>query len=184
MRAPGEAARARIAPSGLAVAVAAALLWLAGCGGRGDPGGGGPAGAGVGGEGASPTASPSAGRRAPEPPAPGAGRALHAAPGTWVLDLSGRVLARPRRMDFASDASLLDLRWRGWGGPSASASGRVRLLRCDPDCADGTVFYRPARIRLTGLKRCGRARFYAVATVTYRKAGRSRPIADYIRAPC
>lgn len=182
MRAPARAARAWMAPSGLAVAVAAALLSLGGCGGGGDPGGAGPASAG--GESASPTASPSAGRRAPEPPAPGAGRALHAAPGTWVLDLSGRVRARPRRMDFASDASLLDLRWRGWGGSAASASGRVRLLRCRPDCADGTVFYRPARIRLTDLRRCGRARFYAVATVTYRKAGRSRPIADYIRAPC
>jgi len=184
MRAPAGAARTRMALGSLTVAVAAALLSLGGCGGGGDPGGGGPAGAGVGGEGASP--SPSAGRRAPEPPAPGAGRALHAAPGTWVLDASGRVLARPRRMDFASDASLLDLRWRGWDGlsASASASGRVRLLRCHPDCADGTVFYRPARIRLTDLKRCGHARFYAVATVTYRKAGRSRPIADYIRPPC
>lgn len=176
----GRSGRDRVGRALPILALGAVLAALAGCGSGGSGGG----------SSSSPSAKTSAGglpiaaKHSPAAPVPGAARALRAAPGTWLLDVTGHLLRQPARMDFASDASLEQLRWRGWGSSRASASGRARLLSCEPDCADGKVYRRPARIRVSGLERCGRARFYGAATVTYRDRGRWRPVADYIRAPC
>jgi hypothetical protein len=115
----------------------------------------------------------------------GVERALALGDGVAVIDLAGTAGARPRELEIAKDATLEDLRWRGWGEAQAEASGSVRALICEPTCANGRIRHWPTRVVLSGLITCGDGRFYGTAEVTYRpKPGASKPLAAYIGAPC
>ena len=161
--------------------LAALALALAGCGG----GGGG------GGAEAERTAAAPAQTAAPSPsavpsPAAGAGvRARLAAGELGVVDFARRALVAPAAMRPNKEQTLTRLRWRGWGGPSATATGRVRTLVCDPSCAEGRIERATAELTLSEPRACGGARYYAAGRLTVggdAEAGR-RP-AVFLLTPC
>lgn len=165
-----------------AVAVGAvSVLLLAGCGGGKDE------------EQAAPRAGPVAQSSAPLPtPTPqplvfGPGvRSALAAGGLGVADLRDRVGVEPSGMSVNREQTLSDLRWRGWGGSTTTASGQVETLVCDPSCAQGTLEHSRATITLSSPRRCGSRRYYSKASMTYaeEKTGKTRAPAVYLRTPC
>lgn len=67
---------------------------------------------------------------------------------------------RPRRIIIAcGDAGLYvyKLRWRSWGGASASGRGELRARRCVPSCAEGSWRTFRVNVRLMKIRRirCG-----------------------------
>jgi hypothetical protein len=107
------------------------------------------------------------------------------APAGAVVVVTGDDLVdAPRRLEFAKDGTLDDLRWTGWGSDVAFGRGSVRLLDCTPSCARGLRRRSPGTVRLTKLITCGGRRFYDAAEVTF-GAGDSRSFARAaIGAPC
>jgi hypothetical protein len=165
-------ARLRLAAALAALALAPAAL--AGCGGNDESGGGEPE--------ATAAAEPGAGAPAGVPDrVPGQDPGPH---GVAVVDLRGRALVRPPRVEFASDASFLVRRWRGWAGPRALATGSVRVLVCRPTCAAGEARTHPGRLTLSEPTECAGRSYYGAARVTYRQRGRARRPASYVEAPC
>ncbi|HKN98659.1 MAG TPA: hypothetical protein VJX10_16185 [Pseudonocardiaceae bacterium] len=47
--------------------------------------------------------------------------------------------------------ALVDLAWSDWGQTSASATGRIVVKSCTPDCADGASIPYVATVTVTGL---------------------------------
>ena len=156
----------------MSVAVAALVaLGVISCGGEDDDATPGPA---PGGE--AETAEPPA----VEPPAPPPGTP----PGEYlVVDLRGRALARPERLEFASDATLTGLRWSGWGEERAQATGEAEILVCQPTCADGRLRRQPAAVVLSEPVDCDGVTYYGAAEVRSGE-GSSQAPAAYIEAPC
>jgi hypothetical protein len=67
-----------------------------------------------------------------------------------------------------ANAMLMDLRWTGWGRPTARALGTLRLNLCDPDCAAGTAAEFAASATASGRTRCSGSGFqYTRLTVRY-----------------
>lgn len=102
-----------------------------------------------------------------------------------VVGLDGRPLVRPERLEFASDATLEDVRWTRWSGEEAVGRGAVRLLDCDPSCAQGEPKRYEATVRLARPKACTGGQFYDRAEVRLERPddGASEP-ASFVRAPC
>lgn len=122
---------------------------------------------------------------APAPAAPrGAEAALKDGAGVAVVDLTGRAGARPGELSVAKDATLSAVRWSGWGAAQATGRGRLELLDCDPNCAEGQVRSFPAEVVLSNLRTCGSGRFYATVALTYRDGGRTQRPAAYLQPPC
>jgi hypothetical protein len=153
------------------VALGYALVAPAGCGGDDAPAGTEPEAPGaVGGP-----ATLEADRIPGQDPGPG---------GVAVVDLRGRALVRPPRVEFASDASFLVRRWRGWAGARALATGSVRVLVCRPTCAAGEPLTHPGRLALSDPAECAGRSYYGSARVTFRQRGRTRRPASYVEPPC
>jgi hypothetical protein len=97
----------------------------------------------------------------------------------WI-NSCGPLVSRPTDLVLAcgdGNYALGSLRWRGWGNPSATATGVARANTCTPNCAQG--HFKSYRMTATAsrLTRCGKARYYAVLTITYpgaRPAGVAR----------
>jgi hypothetical protein len=102
-----------------------------------------------------------------------------------VVDLDGRAAIRPKRLNFASDAELENITWSVWDDREAEGSGRVRLLDCDPTCAQGKTVEFKATVRLVRPKACREGQFYDRVEVRLERTdgGPSEP-ASFVRAPC
>lgn len=98
-----------------------------------------------------------------------------------VIGIDGRGGVRPARLDAARDARLTGLRWSSWGSAEAIGEGRLRLLVCEPSCAQGAERDLPVRIVLSGPKTCEGGRFYSRARIDL---GAARPPAVFVQAPC
>jgi hypothetical protein len=97
-----------------------------------------------------------------------------------VVDEAGAVGVRPRTMDTASDAELQDLRWTRWDAAGAAATGRLRVLVCEPTCATGRGRYVPATVTLSSVRECAGRSYFDAARVSIR----GEQPAVYVRAPC
>lgn len=85
---------------------------------------------------------------------------------------------RPRSLAIDNHNSLVGLRWRNWGAPTATASGRAQIVTCDPNCAEGSTETFRVHVRANRIRRCTvtsldppeTARFYS--NVSFRFRGR------------
>ena len=64
--------------------------------------------------------------------------------------------AAPSRWDAGctGDPELLETTWSRWGRRSARGTGMTAHNDCDPNCADGTVYYFDARALSFRIRRC------------------------------
>jgi hypothetical protein len=97
-----------------------------------------------------------------------------------VVDEAGNVGVRPQTMEAASDAELQGLRWSRWDAAGASATGRLRLLVCEPTCATGRGRVVPATVTLSTVRECSGRSYFDAARVSIR----GEQPAVYVRAPC
>lgn len=98
-----------------------------------------------------------------------------------VSDLAGKAAIEPSEVQFATDASLTHVRWTRWGGDGATGQGTLRVLSCNPNCAEGDVKEEAATIELSRPAVCPDGRFFSVSKVV--PDGGPAP-ASYVRAPC
>lgn len=176
-----------ISRSRAAVAAALALVLLAGCGGGGGAGGGAeprgedpsgvtPAG-GEGQGGVGTEADGGAGGEGSQvaPEAEGGDTPVYigvqeGVASAFIAFASERV--EPRLLETANDAPVVDVRWQGWGAPTARGSGAVRVNTCRPTCAEGAITRRGGvRVELSDLREgeCAGepARFYTRARASF-----------------
>jgi hypothetical protein len=113
----------------------------------------------------------------PEPPVPDLAGTIA------VVDLAGMPAAEPRRLQFSSDASVEDIRWRGWGSTRAIGVGTARVLVCRPTCGEGKVRSFDARVTLSTPIECEGQRYYDRARISIDDPPEQRPQA-FIEAPC
>jgi hypothetical protein len=90
----------------------------------------------------------------------------------------------PDRIALAGGSAVLiwkHLRpWRNWGDPSTKASGKYRYNTCQPSCAEGTIKWTSATVRLSDIKSCGGELHYR--TIKSRTSGK---IGDFkLRLDC
>jgi hypothetical protein len=91
---------------------------------------------------------------------------------TVVFDCGGAAHVRPSTMVLAcADAgdTLVRLRWHGWGGERATATGSLSELTCVPSCAAGGVKYYPVSVRVAGLGLQGSRAAYRQLQVSARR---------------
>jgi hypothetical protein len=98
-----------------------------------------------------------------------------------VVDISGRVAARPETLQTSADASLRRLVWSSWSADGASASGEFRVQDCQPNCATGHTRKLPATVELSDVKTCEGRRYFGRAVV---KLASGPAPTSYVRAPC
>jgi hypothetical protein len=126
--------------------------------------------------GTSGTGSPSRSQQDDADEAPDAGGApvyVGARPGIPVeaVPLGDRPV-RPAVLETRSDALVVGLRWRDWGGPVATGRGMARINSCEPNCASGEVRRHPGVVATLEELRSGAcrgrpARFYSRAVVKW-----------------
>jgi hypothetical protein len=102
----------------------------------------------------------------------------------YVLDLTNRPAMEPATLDFASDGSLLHVKWSGWGQPVAVGHGVVEVRECQPNCATGQLVSYPGTVKLTGLTSCYNARFYVDSSVVAEPRSGPWQLASFMRNPC
>jgi hypothetical protein len=167
---------------GVVAAGSAVVLLLAGCGGGDDDEAQGTSRAAPAAVSSTPPPSPT-----PQPLVFGEGVRSELTSGAIaVVDLGNRVSVEPSAMSINREQTLSGLRWRGWGGSTATAAGEVETLVCDPSCALGKLEHSRATLKLSAPRRCGGRRFYAKASMSYEEegTGRTRAPAGYLRTPC
>lgn len=103
-----------------------------------------------------------------------------------VVDLRNRVGVEPSALSINREQTLSGLRWRGWGGSTATGTGDVETLVCEPSCALGKLEHSRATLALSAPRRCEGRRYYTKASMTYEEegSGRTRAPAAYLRTPC
>ncbi len=101
-----------------------------------------------------------------------------------VVDVTGAAAVRPRSIDFASDATISQLHWRGWGQTRTVGAGMVQTRGCSPSCAGGATARLAGAIVLAGMKTCGGRRYYAGARVRLPSVAAGRQPVSFIKAPC
>jgi hypothetical protein len=105
-----------------------------------------------------------------------------------VVDLTGKIAIEPESLDTASDLTLEGVRWSHWGADGAAGSGRLRIVTCQPTCANSGTKEVTARVTLSGVKRCdGRSYFSGGEVLIDPKdtpSGSGDQPATYLRAPC
>ena len=97
-----------------------------------------------------------------------------ATPPYYRLPLSGKLVAKPSRIEF-KDLDLTAIRWTGWGAPEATGRARARSLQCDPSCAEGKRIRTTARLRAFKRRTRNRKRIYYCMTGTLAR-GKERRI--------
>lgn len=166
---------------GVVAAGSVVALLLAGCGGGDDEVQGAPRAAPVT-RSTTPPPSPT-----PQPLVFGNGVKSRLASGAIaVVDLRNRVGVEPAAMSINREQTLSGLRWRGWGGSTATGAGDVETLVCEPSCALGKLEHSRATLALSAPRRCGGRRYYTKASMAYEEegSGRTRAPAGYLRPPC
>jgi hypothetical protein len=98
-----------------------------------------------------------------------------------VVDITGRVSARPKMLQTSADASLDGLAWSSWSADGASASGSFSVNSCQPNCATGRTRKVAATVALSDVRVCDGRRYFGRAVVTL--ASGPAPT-SYVRAPC
>ena len=78
--------------------------------------------------------------------------------------LHAATMVAPNRLSLWASDSLFGLRWSGWGGATASATGRVSTH------AYGHYRYGPTRVTASRLGRCGQHTIYT--RLRYMRNGR------------
>jgi hypothetical protein len=71
-----------------------------------------------------------------------------------VHGCDGQLVGRPAGFVlFCGDAgqALQSLAWSGWGGPTTTATGRLREKTCTPNCAAGGTASYSAAVTVSGL---------------------------------
>ncbi len=67
---------------------------------------------------------------------------------------------RPSALAVGADTQVTQLRWTGWGGPTATAQGTIPLNDCKPNCSSGTVRPTPVTLSASKLRTCASRRVY------------------------
>jgi hypothetical protein len=103
-----------------------------------------------------------------------------------VIDLRLRTAIAPDSLQLNREQRALELEWRGWGTPHATARGKVRTLVCDPTCAQGRLAQAPGTVELSGIRVCGSRRYYASARLRSSDPEVSivEDPATFLRTPC
>ncbi len=125
-----------------------------------------------------------AGALVPGHPAPPILPASRPAGSILALGVTDVAAIRPSRVDFASDGTLVRVRWTGWGSAMAVGHGTAVLRICSPNCGQGHDTPYPATITLTGTAACDGVRFYTSSSVVVDTSGGKRRLASFIRNPC
>jgi hypothetical protein len=87
----------------------------------------------------------------------------------WINNC-GPLVSAPRELVLAcGDANYLlaNLKWRGWGKPTATATGVAQANTCTPNCAAGKFRSYRMTAAASKLTTCGKARYYATLTIVY-----------------
>lgn len=80
----------------------------------------------------------------------------------YVADVLGQPLRRPTSVGLSDSVGLSGLRWAGWGGGTATATGRLSGDWCRPGC-DKEPY--EVTVTLSGLAKQERVAYYRRATV-------------------
>ncbi|MFD9881564.1 hypothetical protein ACFWZT_08875 [Streptomyces alboflavus] len=81
----------------------------------------------------------------------------------YVADALGSPLQKPAVIGLTDDVAMSSLRWKGWGGPTARATGRLSGTWCLPGCSREPY---AATLTLSGVERQDAAAYaYRRATV-------------------
>jgi hypothetical protein len=87
----------------------------------------------------------------------------------WINNC-GPIVSAPKELVLAcgdGNYLLANLKWRGWGSGTATATGVAQANTCNPNCASGHFRSYRMTARATKLGTCGKARYYATLTVFY-----------------
>jgi hypothetical protein len=101
-----------------------------------------------------------------------------------LVDLSGRIGIRPRAVDIAKDAGLVDVVWRRWDDRGAEGRGRMVGVLCDPDCGRGRRIEAPATITLSKPVACPKGRFFDRSRVKVESDDPADQVTSWLAAPC
>jgi hypothetical protein len=101
-----------------------------------------------------------------------------------LVDLSGRIGIRPRAIDIAKDAGLVDVEWRRWDDRGAVGRGRMVGVYCDPDCARGRRIEAAATITLSEPVACPNGRFFDRSRVDGEADDPADQVTSWLAAPC
>lgn len=117
-------------------------------------------------------------------PAPPHMPAQHPAGAVFVLDLTDQAAVQPATVDFASNATLEDMRWSHWGGGVANGRGTVALRDCTPSCVNGHTVKYPVTVTLSHPASCFGAHFYGDSVIVAETARGPQRLPSFIRNPC
>jgi len=87
----------------------------------------------------------------------------------WISNC-GPLVSKPTSLVLAcgdGNYLLASLRWNGWGGSAATATGIARANDCKPYCAAGHFHSYRMTATADRLTACGKARYYARLTIAY-----------------
>jgi len=101
-----------------------------------------------------------------------------------IAGQDGKARRRPRKLEVAREITLGCLRWSGWGGAQARASGIANELNCEPTCATGAITQRRARLTVSQLERCRGRRYYSQARLLYVSDPNARSLKVFTVVPC
>jgi hypothetical protein len=101
-----------------------------------------------------------------------------------LVDLSGRIGIRPRAVDIAKDAGLVDVEWQRWDDRGAEGRGRMIGVLCDPDCGRGRRIEAPATITLSEPVACPKGRFFDRSRVKVESDDPADQVTSWLAAPC
>lgn len=101
-----------------------------------------------------------------------------------AVDLSNVGRMRPQAMRLASDTTLSDASWTGWGATSATGHGTVTVRVCTPSCGGGRDQHYQATVVFSHIKDCRSYRFYESATVTLNTVEGPRSWGAFLKDPC
>jgi hypothetical protein len=114
----------------------------------------------------------------------GAVRAALDAGSVAVVDLTGQIGIKPRRLEFAKGGRLEGLSWSRWTDQEAQGTGTMVGVVCSPTCAQGTRISAPARITLTAPVACPAGRFFDRGRIEVESDDPAAQSTSWLAAPC
>ena len=104
------------------------------------------------------------------------------APATFIVDVLDKRNVRPSELAFSINRDLVasDLRWQGWGQPTASASATFVFDQA-PHTGKSTV---PGRLVVSRLERCKGASYYTATRFEFDEQPPFEPRPPPLRTPC
>jgi hypothetical protein len=88
----------------------------------------------------------------------------------FVLFWNGkRALVRPISISYTGDGTgnLVRLKWKNFGGPTASATGIDQVNDCTPDCANGSWHNLAGRVTLIAPIACHGSTIYSAVRIVH-----------------